>query len=155
VVDASGSSTGLLINRHPIGAFLSHHEQQVGNSVTISCAQNCCTYCCCTNQLSRTTIVVRTIINYQSLLMHSVSMFTVLSYCCRTILCDKMLLQSVCKVLVRSFLRSIVHIIMLRHSTSTLCISISTVHAHYGPPGESGQHQQVVKLYSHSTKQIS
>jgi hypothetical protein len=88
VVDASGSSTGLLINRHPIGAFLSHHEQQVGNSVTISCAQNCCTYCCCTNQLSRTTIVVRTIINYQSLLMHSVSMFTVLSYCCRTILCD-------------------------------------------------------------------
>jgi hypothetical protein len=58
VVDASGSSTGLLINRHPtqpataIGALLSHHEQQVGNSVlivTISCAQNCCTYCCCTN----------------------------------------------------------------------------------------------------------
>jgi hypothetical protein len=61
--------------------------------------------------------------------------------CCH-IAVATMLLQSVCKVSIRSFLRSIVHIIMLRHSTSTLCIS--TVHAHYGAPGESGQHQQVV-----------
>jgi hypothetical protein len=105
----------------------------------------------------RTAIVVRTIINYQSLLMHSVSVFTMLSYCCRTILCDNDVtkcVQSVDTQAASSSLRSTVHIIMLRHSTSTLY----TMYQHCacplcGPPGESGQHQQVVKLYSHSTKQ--
>jgi hypothetical protein len=89
--------------------------------------------------------------------MHSVSVFTMLSYCCRTILCDNDVtkcVQSVDTQAASSSLRSTVHIIMLRHSTSTLY----TMYQHCacplcGPPGESGQHQQVVKLYSHSTKQ--
>ena len=88
--------------------------------------------------------------------MHSVSMFTVLSYCCRTILCDNAVAKCVQSVDTQLPLQHCAHYsYVTAFYVNTMAISISTVHAHYGPPGESGQHQQVVKLYSHSTKQIS